>query len=99
MILPEHRRAMLEQEYEQHHFVQRPVLDQDKLSEMSETIGAAMAEGRMITVQVYKRYGPRAVTILPKKFDEATRCLVGLSQLREERVRIALEDIIDVDAQ
>ena len=99
IILPEHRAALLEKDFEEHHFFPRPEIDEDKLAEMSETIGAAMAEGRLVTVQVYERYGPRAVTMLPKKFDEASRCIVGLSQLGEERVRIPLEDIIEVSAE
>lgn len=99
MILPEHRRAMMDQEYEQLHFVPRPALGEDKLAEMSETIGAAMAKGRLVTVQIYKRYGPRAVTLLPKYFDEATRSLVGLTQLGEGRVRLPQEDIIDVNPE
>jgi hypothetical protein len=43
---------------------------------------------------VYHEYEwPCEVVILPKKFDEASRCLVRLSQLGGERVSIPLEDI------
>ena len=99
MILPEDRASIIQKAIEEECYFARPKIDQDKLAEMSETIGPAMTEGGMVTMQVYEQYGSYSVTMLPKKFDEVNRSLVGLSQLGEERVRIALEDIIDVEAE
>ena len=98
IILPEHRAAIIEKSMEEERFFPRPQIDEDKLSEISQTIGEAMAEGRLITMQLYERFGPREVTMLPKKFDDVNRRLVGLSQLDEQQVRIPFEDIMDVFA-
>ena len=98
IILPEHRSAMIEKSITEERYVPRPQIDDDKLAEISQAIGAAMAEGRLITMHLYEQFGLREVTMLPKKFDDVNRRLVGLSQFDERQVRIPFEDIIDVTA-
>lgn len=83
IILPEHRAAMLEHRRLKECFVEKPILDEDKLKEMSQVIGEAMRQKSLVTVTIYEPYRSQQITMLPKYFDEVVRCLRGVSQLGE----------------
>jgi C4-type Zn-finger protein len=94
IILPEHREAMkrLESEAKRQ---PRPVLDEQKIEEMSRVLADAIQDQRSITLIVYKPFGPDRVEMIPEKIDPYTKKLVGRD--REGNVRnVPLTDLIDV---
>jgi hypothetical protein len=94
IILPEHREAMRRLETEAKR-QPRPVLDEQKIEEMSRVLADAIQDQRPITVIVYKPYGADRVEIIPEKIDPYSKQLKGVD--REGNVRIVpLTDLIDV---
>lgn len=94
IILPEHREAMkrLEKEAKRK---PRPVLDEQKLEEMSRVLADAIQDSRPIKVTVYKPFGPERVVMIPEKIDPYTKRLRGRD--REGNVlSVLLNDIVDV---
>lgn len=97
MILPEHRAYMIEKEINDEMFVARPTLDEDKLAEMSQVLGDAIANARIVTVTLYREHGPERVTMLPVGIDVTTRMLKGRSVLGVNKVSVSLNDMVDVE--
>jgi hypothetical protein len=96
MILPEHRAAIAEHERKQR-LLTKPILDTDKLEELSRKLSEALQDEKLITIHIFHPEGIERLHILPKKIDMSTRMLVGLSMLGERTLRIKLEDIIDIE--
>jgi hypothetical protein len=95
IILPEHREAMRRLELEAKR-QPRPVLDEQKIEEMSRVLADAIQDQRPITVTLYKPFGQYRVEIVPEKIDPYSKQLKGLD--REGNIRsIPLTDLIDVE--
>jgi C4-type Zn-finger protein len=94
IILPEHREAMKRLETEEKR-QPRPVLDEQKIEEMSRVLADAIQDQRPITVTLNKPFGQDRVEIVPEKIDPYLKQLKGKD--REGSVRIVpLRDILDV---
>ena len=94
MIIPEHREAMVEQGRQQKR-VERPILDQDKLEEMSRLLAEAILNPFAIKVSLYKPFGIETIHITPIKIDQHTRMLKGMDE-DGESISILFADILDV---
>jgi hypothetical protein len=94
IILPEHRDAMKRLETEAKR-QPRPVLDEQKLEEMSRVLADAIQDQRPITVTLYKPFGQYRVEIVPEKIDPYTKKLMGRDKEGNMR-NIPLTDLIDV---
>ncbi|ASS76799.1 hypothetical protein CIG75_18875 [Tumebacillus algifaecis] len=66
MILPEHRRVMIEMEIRKENFVERPVLDEHAHEEIQRTISDAMEAGSLVTLRVWKSGRIEEVSMVPK---------------------------------
>lgn len=92
MIIPEHRRAMMDHEDRQE-LIERPVLDDDALEELSRTLGEAMEFGRLVTLRVFKPTGIVEVDMVPQRVVDGK--LRGLDR-DGDRVSVAVADVIGV---
>ncbi|GIM45230.1 hypothetical protein DNHGIG_07790 [Collibacillus ludicampi] len=95
IILPEHCEAMKRLEKEEKR-QPRPVLDEQKIEEMSRVLADAIQDQRYISVIVYKPFGPDRVEIIPEKIDPYSKQLKGKDQEGNMR-NIPLTDLIDVE--
>jgi hypothetical protein len=93
MILPEHRNYMLERE-DHSMYRERPVLDEDRLEEMSRTLGEAMHEGRLVTLTVFHPAGDEEVRMIPMRLEEMT--LKGLD-VGGRKVSVLFGDVVHVE--
>lgn len=66
IFLPEHRVRMLDLEYHQEKYVERPVLDEDALEAMQRTVQQAMAQGSMLTLSIYRDGRINEISLMPK---------------------------------
>lgn len=92
MIIPEHRRAMMEHEDRQA-LIERPALDEDALEELSRTLAEAMERGRLVTLQVFRPTGIVEVDMVPQRVVDGK--LRGLD-LDGDRVSVVVADVISV---
>lgn len=93
MILPEHRKYMLELEIQRERFVERPELDEDKLMEMNQLVQAAMNDQRLITLKLYDPSGLRDVNMMPTRLERDR--LKGYN-LAGKLIAVDLGEIVDV---
>jgi hypothetical protein len=93
-ILPEHREAMLS--YDHHgQKKERPVLEEDKLYEMSCTLSEAIQNERIVALTVYHPLGNRTIEMIPKRIDPVAKCLKGVDHA-DQSVSVPLADILDI---
>lgn len=92
MIIPEHRRALLEHEDRQE-LIERPALDEDEMEELSRTLGEAMELGRLVTLRVFKPTGIVEVDMVPQRVVDGK--LRGLDH-DVNRVSLAMVDVIRI---
>lgn len=93
VIIPEHRRAMMEHEDRQE-LIERPALDDDALDELSRTLGEAMEIGRLVTLRVFKTTGIEEVDMVPQWVADGK--LRGLDR-DGDRVSMAMLDAVGAD--
>jgi hypothetical protein len=97
MILPEHREAMRKVEQE-HLRPARPVLDEQKLEEMSRVLAEALQDSRTLTVTVYQSFDWKRIAMIPEKIDPYTKTIKG-RDTQGNAVTIALTDVLDVQLE
>lgn len=94
-VLPEHREAMRVYETQEMQN-RRPVLDANKLEELSWVLAEAIQEGRAVTVTLYHPYGNETVILFPQQIDPVQRMLKGTGKDRETVLRLRMADILDI---
>ncbi|MCX7570427.1 YolD-like family protein [Tumebacillus sp. DT12] len=92
MIIPEHRRAIMEHEDRQA-LIERPALDEDALEELNRSLAEAMERGRLVTLLVFKPTGLEEVDMLPQRVADGK--LRGLDR-DGDRVSVAIVDVVGV---
>ncbi|GIM47707.1 hypothetical protein DNHGIG_32560 [Collibacillus ludicampi] len=95
IILPEHRATMrrLEKEAKGQ---PRPVLDEQKIEEMSRVLTDAIQDSRPVKVTMYNPFGHELVVMVPEKIDSYAKTLTGKDLDGNVRY-IPLTDLIDVE--
>ncbi|AHD06040.1 YolD-like family protein [Paenibacillus larvae] len=94
MMLPEHREQLLEQRRELKKHA-KPLLDEQRLEELSTILNYALATKHKVRFTVYDVYEDQHIAGVLIKYDPLTRSLGVISEANKA-MHIMLENIIDV---
>jgi hypothetical protein len=94
-ILPEHKQAILERKRQQQK-VKKPILDEQKLQQLNETICEAMAESKILLIKYYHDGKIHILTGKVGYYDETYRQLRIISINGELQI-LEIESIIDAE--
>lgn len=94
MMLPEHREQFLEQRRNLHK-QERPLLDEQKLEELSSILNCALSMKNKVKITVYDVDQDQHFVGVIIKYDPFTKSLL-LNSEKNEAVHIRLEQIMDL---
>lgn len=94
MVIPQHKKALLRHQREQHR-QERPQLDDQAIRDISHHLERSMLEPEAVTLGLYDPFERRAVRGIVVDIDMLGR-LVRFRTDDSERCWIRVEDIIDV---
>lgn len=93
MILPEHKAAIKQYNYENQR-IDRPMLDEQLLQELEYMLQEALQSGRLLRITVFGEFGNRAVKCKINSIDNYKEQIIVSSGYDSER--ISIKDIIGI---
>lgn len=93
MILPEHRAALKQYNYEKQR-IDRPMLDEQYLQDLEYMLKEAQQRGRLLRITVFGEFGSRTVKCKITSIDNYRGQLIVSSGYDSER--ISIKDIIGI---
>ncbi|HEU5141474.1 MAG TPA: YolD-like family protein [Bacillales bacterium] len=94
MFLPEHKQALLKRKQQQE-WVEKPIIDEQTLVKLDETICEAMAENRLMRFEYYRQGQIHTLTGKAIYYDETNHQL-RIHDKNGEPQQLDVKDIVEV---